>query len=89
MEDPRDMVSSPCHGYERRKWIQQISANSTWARYKVKSRRLYLQELSEDVADKEREKAYTTRVGQDCASGHHLGDELYRLADDAYLIKWD
>ena len=35
----------------------------------VKSRRLYLQELREDVADKENEKAYTTRNGvqQDCS----------------------
>ena len=57
----------------------------------VKSRRLYLQELREDVADKENEKAYTTRNGvqQDCSGGHHLGDGFYRLADGAYLMKWD
>ena len=57
----------------------------------VKSRRLYLQELREDKADKEHAKAYTTRNGvqQDCAGGHNLGNGLHRLADGAYLMKWD
>jgi hypothetical protein len=66
----------------------------------VKSRRLYLQELREDKADKEHAKAYTTRNGvqQDCAGGHNLGnglywcsrpEGLYRLADGGYLMKWD
>ena len=56
----------------------------------VKSRILYLQELREDVADKDHEKAYTTRNGvqQDCAGRHHLGEGLYRLADGTYLMKW-
>ena len=56
----------------------------------VKSRILYLQELREDVADKDHEKAYTTRNGvqQDCAGRHHLGEGLYCLADGTYLMKW-
>ena len=57
----------------------------------VKSRRLYLQELREDIADQKHEKAYTTSIGvqQDCAGGHNLGNGLYRLAGGAYLMKWD
>ena len=57
----------------------------------VKSRRLYLQELHEDVADKAREKAYTTRnvVQQDSEGGHHLGDGVYCSADGNYLMTWD
>jgi hypothetical protein len=56
----------------------------------VKSRILYLQELREDVADKDHEKAYTTRNGvqQHCAGRHHLGEGLYCLADGTYLMKW-
>ena len=57
----------------------------------VKSRRLYLQELREDIADQKHEKAYTSSIGvqQDCAGGHNLGNGLYRLACGAYFMKWD
>ena len=57
----------------------------------VKSRRLYFQELHDDVADSEHEKAYTIRNGlqRTCASGYCIGDGFFRTADGAYIVKWD
>ena len=60
----------------------------------VKSRRLYFQELRDDVADKEHERAYTTRNGldsleRDCAGGYSLGDGIYQAAEGTYIVKWD
>ena len=57
----------------------------------VKSRRLYFQELHDDVADNEHEKAYTIRNGlqRTCASGYCIGDGFFRTADGAYIVKWD
>jgi hypothetical protein len=57
----------------------------------VKSRRLYFQELRDDVANKEYEKAYTVRNGiqQDDGSGYYLDDGCYRTPEGAYIVKVD
>lgn len=57
----------------------------------VKSRRLYFQELRDDVADKEHERAYTTRNGleRDGAGGYCLGDGIYQAADGTFIVKWN
>ena len=85
------------YGFVTLSWVQEAKVDPAdicklfSGMIQVKSRRLYLQELREDVADKARERAYTTRnvVQQDSKGGHNLGDGLYCLADGTYLMKWD
>ena len=85
------------YGFITMSWVREAKVdpadicNLYSGMIQVKSRRLYLQELREDIADKEHEKAYTTSIGvqQDCAGGHNIGNGLYRLAGGAYLMKWD
>ena len=85
------------YGFITMSWVREAKVdpadicNLYSGMIQVKSRRLYLQELREDIADKKHEKAYTTSISvqQDCAGGHNLGNGLYRLAGGAYLMKWD
>ncbi len=82
------------YGFITMSWVREAEVdpadicNLYSGMIQVKSRRLYLQELREDIADKKHEKAYTTRNGvqQDCAGRHHLGEGLYCLAEGTYLM---